>query len=370
MRLKTYVRERRREVFLVSLVLISFALPFCMLFSINPTSFSRTWTGRTFYLFFIWLILLEIILDWDAIMGGESSTNLSLESPKTILLAWLSALPAMYVFVVNFLGGEYVLRIIGEGLGIPFAPIQPQSWIFDQWVLSLEYLVLAALFGMVIWVAYRKEGLKIFAVSLLFLGAIGTTYMIDALYPFGYFTPFQAVVPTTASLAAGVLGWLGYQTSFTGYYMGAPILAAYDSSGTLLIQYAVGWPCAGVQSLLIYTFVVLIFLKKTAAPLSHKAAYFIFGAFVTYLVNILRVVSIYLTYINTLSQGRQAALEAARVFHDFYGGLYSMAWIVAYPLIIVGSRSLWHRITDSQTRIRLRERSIQRENMSSSAPGN
>jgi exosortase/archaeosortase family protein len=152
--------------------------------------------------------------------------------------------------------------------------------------------------------------------------------------------------------------------------MGAPVLAAYDSSGNLLIQYAVGWPCAGVQSLLIYTFVVLIFLKKTAAPLSHKAAYFVFGALVTYFVNILRVVSIYLTYINTLSQGRQAALEAARVFHDFYGGLYSMAWIVAYPLIVVGSRSLWHRITSRQPKIRLLERSTQRENVSSSASGN
>lgn len=332
-----------------------------------PASFSRTWTGRTFYLFFIWLILLELILDWDSVVSGESGTHLSLASPKAVLLIRLSALPAMYVFVVSFLGGEYIFRILGEGLGIPFAPVQSQSWMFDQWALSLEYLILAAFFGAMTWAAYNKKGLKIFAVSLLFLGAIGTIYMIDALYPYGYFTPFQAVVPTTASLSAEVLGWLGYQTGFTGYYMGAPILAAYDSSGTLLIQYAVGWPCAGVQSLLIYTFVVLIFLKKTAAPLSHKAVYFVLGALVTYLVNILRVVSIYLTYINALSQGRQAALDAARVFHDFYGGLYSMAWIVAYPLIIVGSRSLWRKIMDRQVKIRLHEDSTQPESMPTSA---
>jgi hypothetical protein len=32
-------------------------------------------------------------------------------------------------------------------------------------------------------------------------------------------------------------------------------------------------------------------------------------------------------------------------FHSLYGPLYSIAWIVSYPLIILGSQSLWHKIT-------------------------
>jgi len=170
-------------------------------------------------------------------------------------------------------------------------------------------------------------------------------YLIDIMYPYGYFSPFQAVVPLTASLAAGVLNWMGYLTSFgfSSTY-NAPILTVSDSLGHPLKAYVIGWPCAGVQSLLIYTFVMLVFFKKAAIPLWQKIVYFVVGGLITYGINILRIVSIYLIYINNLSQGPAAADQAARLFHNYYGGLYSIAWIIAYPLIIIGSRMLWNRI--------------------------
>jgi hypothetical protein len=35
-------------------------------------------------------------------------------------------------------------------------------------------------------------------------------------------------------------------------------------------------------------------------------------------------------------------------FHDYYGMLYSVAWIVAYPLIIIGSEVLWHKLKEAK----------------------
>jgi len=73
-------------------------------------------------------------------------------------------------------------------------------------------------------------------------------------------------------------------------------------------------------------------------PISWKAkiGYFAIGAAVTYFINILRIVTIFMIGMN----GGDVEL-----FHSFYGPLYSVAWIVSYPLIILGSQSLWRKIT-------------------------
>jgi hypothetical protein len=38
--------------------------------------------------------------------------------------------------------------------------------------------------------------------------------------------------------------------------------------------------------------------------------------------------------------------EDVNLFHFYYGPLYSVAWIVSYPLIILGSQSLWHKVAN------------------------
>ena len=89
---------------------------------------------------------------------------------------------------------------------------------------------------------------------------------------------------------------------------------------------------------------MLLFLKKTEIPKIQKLVYFVIGAIITYVINILRIVSIYLAFIQNLSQGQEAAEAAMRTFHNFYGGLFGMTWIVLYPLLIIGTRILWFKI--------------------------
>jgi thaumarchaeosortase len=323
----------------VLLIVIAVALPIAILTIINPASFSQTWKGRTFYLFFLWLLLLELILDWDSF-----KLKVPLNNKRTVLLVIASILPIAYVLASNFTAFRSSLLRVGELLEIPFAPYPPAQWIYDSWLLSIEYLITVSIFAAMVWIAYGVDGFKAFSSSMILLGAIGSVYMIDTLYPLGYFTPLQAFVPFTASLAASVLGWLGYQTSFGAPSLGMPLLTVSDSSGQYLTGYYIGWPCAGIQSFLIYTFVMLLFLKKTKIPKIQKLVYFVIGAIITYAINILRIVSIYLAFIQNLSQGIEAANAAMRTFHNFYGGLFAMTWIVLYPLLIIGTRILWFKI--------------------------
>jgi len=340
----------------------SFILPIFILYLLYPASFNSTWKGRALYFFFVWLLFLELILGWKKLTKKLSSSKKS----RIVAMVITASVPVVYVMSVNLFGLNSMLIEWGKrmGAGLPY-----------DWPLALEYLVLTIFFTATIWLAYGVKGLKQFSVSLFLLGAIGTVYTIDTFYPYGIFKPFQAFVPFTASSAAKVLNWMGYKTYFSGrIYEGTPQLVAFNSSGRT--AFFIGWPCAGVQSLFIYTFVILLFLKDAPFALRWKVVhaaipkklkfmvggkrinflvknkiiraaivraeklvvavlrmvpfYIIIGigAVGTYIVNILRIVSIYVIAIN---QGMDAAL----VFHSFYGEFYSMTWIIAYLIIII-----------------------------------
>jgi len=297
----------------------SFIVPFLILYLLYPNSFEATWKGRTYYLFFLWLVSLEIILGWEEIQTSKVD---KLRSIRAFAFVITLLLPTIYVVAANFYGLNSVIEEIAEQRNITWANVMP---------LSTEYLVFAVLFTLVILLEYGTNGLRD-SISTLFLGIIGAIYTIDNIYPQGRFTPFQVFVPTTTTLAAKVLDLMGYMTRL-GTSNGMPTLIAWNSQGVWGAKIA--WPCAGIESLLIYTVTILLFLKKTAISWKHKIIYFIIGAIVTYLINILRIVTIFTIAINGGDYMR---------FHDYYGQLYSITWIISYPLLIIGSRALWSKI--------------------------
>jgi len=303
----------------------SFIVPFLMLYLLYPNTFEVTWKGRTYYLFFLWLVSLEIILNWEELQSRKIE---KMKSTRTIAFIITLLIPTIYVIVANFYGLNSVIEEIAEQRNIPWANVMP---------LSTEYLVFAVLFTLAILLEYGTNGLRDFSISTLFLGIIGAIYTIDNIYPQGRFTPFQFFVPTTTTLAAKVLNLMGYMT-WLSTSNAMPTLSAWNSQGAWGAKIA--WPCAGIESLLIYTVTVLLFLKKTAISWKHKTIYFVIGAIVTYFINILRIVTVFTIAINGGDFMR---------FHDYYGQLYSITWIISYPLIIIGSRALWRKIRERRT---------------------
>ena len=139
------------------------------------------------------------------------------------------------------------------------------------------------------------------------------------------------LVPTTAGLSANVLDFMGYTTLVRPSADLVPALYVLDPATGAQWRARVAWPCAGVESLLLYTIIMLLFLKKSEIPRLHKVIYFVFGAGVTYFINILRIVTL---FIIGLHGGDWAT------FHDYYGQFYSAVWIMCYPLIIIGIQVL------------------------------
>jgi thaumarchaeosortase len=318
---------------------LAFIIPIVLLYASYPGSFEGdttwigSWQGRFFYIFFLWLLVLETTLSWETL--GKSKIN-KIRSTKAVTLVRVSLLPTIYAVVANFLGANAIIVNLAAQQGIPGAGRLP---------LAVEYFVFAVLFNVIILLMYGKQGIGNFSISAFFLITIGILYTIDDVYPFGRFTPFQLIVPTTAFLAANVLNLMGYRTIWYGNTDGMPTYRAGDAHGNYSQAFSIAWPCAGVESLLIYTVTILLFLKRSAIPRWHKVIYFVIGAVVTYFINVLRIVSIYLTSINHGDVDR---------FHNIFGPLYSISWIISYPLIIVGSQLLWSRIKTRRERTKNR----------------
>ena len=148
---------------------------------------------------------------------------------------------------------------------------------------------------------------------------------------------FQLLVPTTASFAGDILGLMG-NTVVVGTDLGTtmPTLQVTGALGTA--KFAVAWPCAGIESLLIFTAVALLFLKSMPISMRAKVGYLAFGAAITYLINIFRIVSIFMI-------GMQFGVDSSQVeaFHAYYGPIYAVAWIISYPLLILISQMAWQK---------------------------
>jgi len=317
---------------------LSFIIPILMLYYLHPESFEGdptwegNWQGRFFYFFFLWLALLEIISSWERL---DAPKPWRLRSTRTLVLAVFLLLPTAYVLTTQFYGLNSTIIDFARINGVPNALLMP---------LTVEYLVFATLFAAIILLTFGVRGLADFSIPAAFLIVIGAVYSVDILYPGGTFTPFQILVPATATLSMGLLNALGYNASmeFTThpYYGSTPRLIVADSIGRRACPFSIAWPCAGVESLIIYTLTILLFLRRSGIPMKQRAVYFVLGALVTYFINIVRIATIFVISIPCGS-----TMNEVWRFHNIYGQLFSISWIIAYPWIVIATRILWKKIS-------------------------
>lgn len=326
--LKVKISRIMRASNLVKIVFVlSFAASFLILYLLYPESYERTWKGRIYYLFFLWLASLELILNWEKI----NVKVCELKSKRFIILIIAALLPTTYVLVASF-----------SGLNTAIMELSPKHYGLDWWSkfmpLTIEYIVFTTLSLLIVILTYGIEGLRYFALPLSLLGATGSIFLIDNLYPFGEFTPFQMLVPTTVTLANSLLTMMGYQTELSGQTYKTPVLKVRSETGEA--SFGIAWPCSGIDGLIVYSVITVLFLENNDSSLKRKIAYFLVGAVVTYFINVLRIVEI---FVIAVKYG-VTSLEVQR-FHDYYGPLWSIAWIITYQMVIIGAQFLYRKVS-------------------------
>jgi len=312
------------------MVLDYFNLESIALFNERGFYFDYTWKGRLFLLFFLWLFILEYLLNLEKL--SKKDLEAKPRSRFKVLAIFICALiPLIYIFSVNFLGLDQTILNIGEMLRGDYWRTHSTYWrliLEGDWPITLEYFVFTISFLATILLSYGKDGLKKFSITLALIAGISVIYLIDVLYPYGVFKPLQMLALPTAACAAALLDILGYTfaLSFSPGLDSMPIIRTQAEGHAVSI--GIAWPCAGVHSLFLYTLIILLLFKKSNISSFRKLLYFIVGAFGTYFVNILRIIVYFFIRVNE-------GLEAAQTFHNVYGELLFVVWILLYILLII-----------------------------------
>lgn len=294
--------------------------------------FDYTWKGRLFLLFFLWLLVLEysLNLDKEPKNGLESKPRSTL---KTVAIFVCALIPIIYIISVNFLGFDQIVIQAGELLrGEYWRANFLGDFVYllrAAWPLSVEYLMFTVSFLGTTLLAYGRDGLKKFGISIGLVAGITAIYLTDTIFPYGVLKPLQVLALPTAACAAALLDLLGY--AFSLYYSpgssAMPIIRTRAVDGQA-VSIGIAWPCAGVHSMFLYTLIILLLFKKSDMSSFRKLVYFIVGAIGTYLVNVLRIIVYFFIRINS-------GQAAAQTFHDSHGELLFVAWILLYILLIV-----------------------------------
>ena len=288
--------------------------------------FELTWKGRMFLLVFLWILLVESAIEWRELVGKKPQRR------SMIASLICASVPTAYVMATGFFGFDLTVLKIGQEvfrIGAINSAGEPWDFLFLYWPLSCEYIVFGVSFLVAVALAYKTKGLKAFSISLTLLAGIGAAYTLDTIYPFGIFRPLQAFALPTAAVAAAFLDLMGYAVRlvFPVYTAESNLPSLTVTSGVNTATVAIAWACAGVQSLLLYIVIIFVFFKKAEISSFRKLSYFVIGLFGTFFVNVLRVTSILLIMLNS----GKAAGEA---FHNTYGEMYSVIWILLFILSI------------------------------------
>ena len=302
--------------------------------------FDYTWVGRLFLLFFLWLFVLEFL---NLKRSSEDLETPSISRFRIVAALVCAAVPLIYVVGANFLGGSQAVIDIGDALrGDYWRQVSPwwDLLLNAEWIIVFEYLLFTFSFLATILLAYGRSGLRDYSITAGLIVGVTAAYSLDVFFPYGVLRPLQMVTLPTAALAAGFLELIGYM--FTLRYSpgpnAMPIIRLYRYNATTGVRQVVGgsvgiaWPCAGVHSLFLFTLIILLLFKRSDISGFRKVIYFIVGAIGTYIFNILRIATYFIILYNTYDTSR---MDVAQTFHDVYGDLFSVVWILSYMVLVI-----------------------------------
>jgi exosortase/archaeosortase family protein len=352
---------------------LSFVIYILAFYFLAPETLQNYWTGRGPYTLILWLLILETIISWEKIT--KNKTNWKKLAATTII----ANIPLIYTLITLQPSINEQIINMGKTANIP---LYDPFYLYMRWPLTLEFTVFTITLATAIAIIHGKKGFTHFPITIFLATATTTFSLIDLYYPHSQI--LQAPVPLVTNLSATILNQLGYQTKVFTYKDGSVQLSV-SANGKNWQTFAVAWPCAGIHSQLIYTIIILLFMRllinpipkqtvKNAIPkklkdfakkpwtakihkkiplqnlekhlakitiktitLTPYIIVFTIGAIGTFFTNILRIVTIATL---TINYGE----TTGEYFHNYYGELFFITWIIIYLTILATSPHIPQKI--------------------------
>lgn len=293
----------------ICIVVIS---PFLACFILFPESFLLTWNvGHAGFAFAAAFIFVEIV----GIRFRISVVRVSLITLLSILIiAYFIALPLGLNQLIISIGHAYKVAIV------------------NSWVLMSEYFAITIYAMAALFLLLGINWYKIAPAGVVYLVGSTVILSLDSFFPYDSLGPLQMIVPTYLQFDQSILRFIGdhfvYLGNDTPASASGNLLVLKGFHGPFYLQ--VFWPSAGVQSVIIYSLVMLSILLRLRIPFSHKLIYFLVGALGTASVNILRIVSLSMVAITVTSN-----VKEWETFHSFAGEIMFLPWIGIYLTAVI-----------------------------------
>jgi len=277
-----------------------------------PQSFLLSWNiGHAGFAFAAAFILAEI-----------AGTNFRVSAVRVLLIALFSGLTISYLIALP-LGLDRLITSIGHSYKVA---------IVNSWILMSEYFAATIYTVASLFLLLGKNWYKIASAGLVYLAGNTVILSLDSFFPYDSLGPLQMIVPAYLQFDQFILRFIGSHV----VYLGNDVPAS--ASGNLLVlkgyhgpfYLQVFWPSAGVQSVIIYSLVMLSILFRIRIPVSHMLIYFVVGLLGTASVNILRIVSLSLVAITVTSN-----VKEWEAFHSFAGEIMFLPWIGIYLAAVI-----------------------------------
>ncbi len=299
-----YFRSERLYRLALCLVVIA---PFIACFILFPQSFLLSWNlGHAGFIFAAVLILTEI--------GG---TDFATSRARVIIIIILSILATIYFLALPH-GLNQLILSVGSNYEVAIA---------DSWVLMSQYFIVTIYSVASIFLLLGRNWYKIAPAGVVYLAATTVILSLDSFFPYDTLGPLQMIVPIYLQVDQSILTFIGNHFAYLGSDTPATangnLLILRGLHGDFYLQ--VFWPSAGVQSIIIYSLVMLSILLRLRIPSSHKIIYFLVGGLGTGLVNMLRIAALSMVAITVTSN-----VKEWEAFHSFAGDIMFLPWIGIY----------------------------------------
>lgn len=303
----------------LTLVLIS---PIIFTIVAYPDSFGLAWNeGRGGFLFAMAFIAAELV-------------GLSLPVSKTRLYVvfGLAALTISYFVLLQFGLRDFIKAA---------APAANVSLV-DSWIWMWDSVVMSAFVFSSLLVLFGRKWHKIAPAGAIFLAGAAAFLAADAFFPYDTLGPLQFIVPIYLQIDQGVVNFIDHNVMNIGpadpsspanpASARGNVLALNGLHGPFALQ--VFWPSAGVDSMIIFTLVMLAFLLKIEVPRNKKIMYFVIGAFGTASVNVVRITSLSLYALIVTTN-----VSEWEAFHSVAGMIMFLPWLGVYLAIVMFTES-------------------------------
>src|SRR5208337_3796937 len=295
-------------------LLLLAAIPVLFLFIMAPQTFELSWAGfgklgrggLFFVLFFLGFDLLDlpkIKIQW---------------SIKRKAAGAVIVLVAVVYFLEVGLGQEFTGLIfdLGRMLGA-------SGDVSNSFLMATDYVADSIYLAALTAVLFGLGMIRRVITPIVFASGMLVFYLLDAFFPYGSLGPLQFWANFIVAGVAVLSRLFGLPIDGFTNHLNISGVHGY-------FRLVVYWPSVGVQSILIYSVVMVVIAAKLQAPRMRKLIYALVGISGTILLNVVRIFSIAYYGYAYATTGQQ--LDA---FHNAIGEILFPIWIVVFLMLII-----------------------------------